>query len=85
MNDIPMPLNLVDNTNNKEDDEIIDDNTLQQKNISQPTIVVGAVFNSPTIFFSLKINNFDFLILNFEFIFLTFAPQNPKCRVCVYY
>ena len=41
-NDIPMPLNLVDNTNNKEDDEIIDDNsnsnTLQQKNTSQPIV-----------------------------------------------
>ena len=28
---------------------------------------------------------FEFRILNLEFIFLTFAPQNPKCRVCVYY
>ena len=38
-NEIPMPLNLVDNTNNKEDDEIIDDNsnTSQQKNSTSQT------------------------------------------------
>ena len=31
-----------------------------------------------TLFFCLKINNFDFRILNFEFIFRTFAPENPE-------
>ena len=56
-NEIPMPLNLVDNTNNKEDDEIIDDNSNnipQQKNTSQTPVCYTTLTFSYTITNELK-------------------------------